>query len=93
MKTNKTARSFNEKAFETNRSILKRQIVIVLLIIALEELICLVWILTMDRPHLKKIMLSPRESCQACMYGNSSKGVALWCSYNAGTFFIANAKK
>ncbi|XP_065061126.1 metabotropic glutamate receptor 1-like [Rhopilema esculentum] len=88
VKTNKTARSFNEKAFETNGSILKRQVVIVVLIIALEELICLVWILTMDRPHLKKVMLSPRESCQACMYGNSSKGVALWCSYNAGLILV-----
>ncbi len=56
----------------------------VFIIVALEQLICLVWILALSPPDVEIGFNDQISRVLSCNFGSTSKGLAIWTSYNAG---------
>ena len=60
------------------------QYFIIACIVLMDLIVSLIWMFTFEKPRLEDFVVDHKRRELSCNYGNSFKGVILWCFYNGG---------
>eukprot|EP00794_Sanderia_malayensis_P015244 gene15244-16818_t len=91
MKTNRIARIFSKQIMRRNTRFLSSQwqYFMVFIMVAVEEAICLIWILALNPPHVSsEFFIDQVSRVYTCSFSDSNKGLGIWSFYNAGLILV-----